>query len=330
MSSARRPKKTSSSTEVLPQAAPGASPVVMWGAIGVIALTLIYFLGVRPISLVYSPAEWAWLAWNSKNDTLHGRFIPFVFLVMAWLGWKKAKHEEVRPSAWGLPVLLIGIFLYLAAVRTLQPRLVLVGMPFLILGPMLHLRGWAFARHFIFPAFFWYFAIPVPQIQQASALLQVLITKLCYHTGVFFGMEISLQGNTIRALGEPGWGFDIAEACSGIRSLMALTMIAAVYANYTQKVLWKKAFLFACSLPLAIFANFWRIFTILVLAEMGYTEFARATYHDWAGLLIFFPLALTGLFLIDSLINRRFRRRKVVRKSVSVGPGGGDNRQQST
>ena len=162
-------------------------------------------------------------------------------------------------------------------------------------------------------------AMPVPQIQQASALLQVIITKLCYSVGVLLGMDIALQGNTIRATGPNEWGFDIAEACSGIRSLMALTMVAAVYANYTQKQLWKKAFLFASALPLAIIGNFFRIFTILVLAELGFTKFAAATYHDWAGLLIFYPLALGGLFLVDSLLNRR-RRRMVRKKIVSAAP----------
>ncbi len=300
----------------------GPHPAVVWGALAVCVGCLVYFFGIFDQGFRYPLAEWAWLAWNEKNDTLHGRFIPFIFAVMCWFGARRAQDEPRGSSRWGLPVLLIGIFCFLVSVRTVQPRLALLGLPFLVMGPLLHLFGWKYARHFLFPSFFWYFAMPVPQIQQASALLQVFVTKFCYHAGLLFGMDISLQGNTIRASGDKEWGFDIAEACSGIRSLMALAMIAAAYANYTQKKLWKKLFLFASALPLALVGNFGRIFTILVLAEMGFTKFASATYHDWAGLLIFFPLALGGLFLLDDLLNRRFRRRKVARRVVAAGEAG--------
>jgi len=92
-------------------------------------------------------------------------------------------------------------------------------------------------------------------------------------------------------------------------------MISAIYAYFTQNKVWKMAALFACALPLALVANFFRIFTILVLAEMGYSDFAAGVYHDWAGLLFFFPIALAGLFVIDRFLNWK-QNRKVVRKRV--------------
>src|SRR6187551_43232 len=101
---------------------------------------------------------------------------------------------------------------------------------------------------------------------------------------------------------------------------MALAMIAAIYANYTQKLLWKKAFLFSCSLPLALIGNFGRVFTILIFAHFGWGKFAKGTWHDWAGLMIFFPVALSGLFLIDRLLNPGPRRtlRRVTQTRVST------------
>ncbi|MDB4456651.1 exosortase/archaeosortase family protein, partial [bacterium] len=85
----------------------------------------------------------------------------------------------------------------------------------------------------------------------------------------------------------------------------------------TQKSLWKKAVLFASSLPLAIIGNFGRIFTILIIAQMGYADFAMKTYHDWAGLLLFFPIALSGLYLVDYLLNFKSRRKRKKKVSVS-------------
>ncbi|MDA7901187.1 exosortase/archaeosortase family protein [Akkermansiaceae bacterium] len=265
-----------------------------------------------------SLAVWAWQACNSINGFLHGRFIPLAFAIMCWLGWKRAKTEEVSPRNLGLAVLALGLLFYVVSVRTIQPRIAIIGVPFIVIGTLYYLFGAKVTRHFVFPAFFWWFAMPVPGLEAAlTGRLQVLVTESCFHAGQFVGMDLVRQGSTITMASAGGESMDIAEGCSGIRSLMALTMIAAVYANYTQKSLWKKAVLFASSLPLAIIGNFGRIFTILIIAQMGYADFAMKTYHDWAGLLLFFPIALSGLYLVDYLLNLKSRRRRKKKVSVS-------------
>jgi exosortase len=301
--------------------APAAADRRLWAGVAALGLVMLYFFGLHnayPTSLG-SVANWCAHAWNSKNDMLHGWAIPVAFIVMARLGWKRARSEEVRPAWWGLVPLLFGVGLYLLSVRTIQPRLALIGLPFVILGALLFLFGTKVTRHFVFPAFFWYFAIPVPGIQQATAVLQVFVTKGCYEVGTACGLPLTVQGNTISLVGSSGGGFDIAQGCSGVRSIMALTMIAAIYANYTQKALWKKAFLFACSLPLALIGNFGRVFTILLLANIGMGKFAAGTWHDWAGMLIFFPIALAGLFVIDRLLNPgpKKKLRRVVQTRIA-------------
>jgi exosortase len=289
-----------------------------WAGTAGLLLMLVYFFGIHPAypTGLKTVANWCAHAWNGKNDMLHGWAIPVAFGVMCYMGWLKARKESSAPASWGLIPLAFGIGLYVLSARTLQPRLALIGLPFLILGGLLFLFGTKVTRHFVFPSFFWYFAIPVPGIQQATALLQVVVTKLCYQAGTLCGMPLMVQGNTISSVGDTPWNFDIAEECSGVRSLMALAMIAAIYANYTQKPLWKKAFLFACALPLSLIGNFGRIFTILLLAHLGFVEFARQTYHDWAGMLIFFPIALCGLFVVDKLINPS--PRKKLRRAVQT------------
>ena len=207
-------------------------------------------------------------------------------------------------------MLFLGVTFYLLSARTIQPRLALIGLPFLISGGIIYALGWKKGKHFLFASFFWYFAMPVPGLNQLTNGLQVIITKWCYHAGEVTGMELTLSGNTIKSATDAWPGFDVAEGCSGIKSLMALVMIAAIYAYYTQVEFWKKVLLFSMALPLALLGNFFRIFTILIIAEMGFVDFAKNTYHDWAGLLIFFPVALSGLFLVDKLINKKKRKVK--------------------
>ena len=258
-----------------------------------------------------------WIADAWRKDFAHGWAEPFLFVYFIYRIWPTMKLEPVRGSRWGLLGVVFVILLYIVSVRTLQPRLPLIGLPFLIVGGTLYVCGWKVARHMLFPAFFWWFAVSVPGLQQATNILQITVTKSCYEIGTLMGMDLINAGTEIKS-GNDSWdGMDIAEGCSGIRSLMALVMISAIYSYFTQTKLWKMAFLFACALPLALVANFFRIFTIIVLAEMGFSEFAAGVYHDWAGLLFFFPIALAGLFLIDKILNWN-ENKKVVRKRIQA------------
>jgi len=291
--------------------------VKFFGALFVLAAIYLAY-PAYPTAVGKSLAGWAWFACNSENGFLHGRFIPVAFAVMCWMGWKRAKDEVIEPKTWGLALLVLGLVFFIASVRTIQPRIGIIGIPFTILGSLYFLFGAKVTRHFVFPAFFCWFAMPVPGLETAlTGRLQVMVTEFCFHFGQFVGMDLVRQGSTITMASAGGETMDIAEGCSGIRSLMALTMIAAVFANYTQKTLWKKAVLFASALPLAIIGNFGRIFTILVIAQLGYGDFAMKTYHDWAGLLLFFPIALAGLYIVDYLLNIKDRRKRKKKVSVS-------------
>lgn len=282
-----------------------------------IGLVTLYFLFVynsySDLNNRESEVFW-WMedSWNERNNLEHGYFVPFAFIMLCVVAYRSSKEEPRTKGIIGIVALVIGFLLYLASVRTIQPRLALIGLPFLISGSIIYVMGWAKGKHFLFASFFWYFALPVPGLNQLTNGLQVFVTQSCFEVGTLFGMELVQSGNNIKSATGAWTGFDIAEGCSGIKSLMALIMIAALYAYFTQNKLWKKILVFASAFPLAIVGNFFRIFTILVLAEMGFVDFAKGAYHDWAGLLIFFPVALSGLFLVDKAINRR----KIVTKTT--------------
>ena len=283
-----------------------------------VGIVMLFFWLIYPVFPNTSTSYDRVLLWMTdawKGDFMHGWAVPVLFVVFVSMAWKTMKAEPIKAAPLGLAVVVFGILLFLASVRTLQPRIALFGLPFLIFGGVYFVYGWRVARHMLFPAFFWYFAITLPGLQQATNGLQVAVTKSCYQVGSLLGMDLIIAGNNIYSADGSWDELKIAEGCSGIRSVMALVMISAIYAYYTQKKVWKMALLFACSLPLSLVANFFRIFTILVLSEMGHSKFASGIYHDWAGLLFFFPIALAGLFLIDKLLNWR-ENRKVVRKRI--------------
>lgn len=288
---------------------PAAIPLAL------IAIVVVYFLGVCDVYSVLHNRKsevflWMMDSWNERNDLLHGYAVPFLFIAFCFQAAKAMQKEADSKGGVGLVILGVGMLLFVASARTIQPRLAVAGLPFLIAGSVIYCCGWKSGRHMLFPAFFWYFAMPVPGLNQMTNVLQVVVTDACYQVGTACGMQLVKSGNNIYSATE-AWDFNIAEGCSGIRSLMALVMIAAIYAYYTQKELWKKIVIFGASLPLALVGNFFRVFTILVLAELGYEDFAANAYHDFSGLLLFFPAALGGLLLLDRCLNRSKYKKKV-------------------
>ncbi len=281
-----------------------------------IGLVIILFYAILPIYANYGDAsvlDYAMNSWNAETGYEHGYLVIPLMILFAFYGMQKIKTGPVRPSILGIAPLILGIGLYVLSVRTIQPRLALFAFPFITIGIIYFNFGWRVAKHFLFPAFFLYFAITLPGLQQATNSLQLMVTKFCDVLSNWVGIETIIRGNNIESATGAWDDLKIAEGCSGIRSIVALTMISAIYAMYTQNKLWKKWFIFACALPIAIFTNALRIFTIIVIAEMGYGEFAAGVYHDYTGLVVFFPAALLCLFVIDKRINARDNKKKVVK-----------------
>jgi exosortase len=222
----------------------------------------------------------------------------------------------------------VGCLFYVAAYRTLQPRVAVAGLPFILWGAAHFLWGWRVAKLLAFPLFFLWIAIPLPTFQQATTHLQLLATSLAHHGSGLLGVETYTQGTTVLPVKGDWKPLSIAHGCSGIRSLMALLMISATWAYVAKIALWKKILLFLSAVPLAIVGNALRVISIFVIAEHGNAEWASTTWHDWSGLLLFYPFSLMLLLAIHSLLegglpwkakNRRELRRTRVAASTPVG-----------
>ena len=121
------------------------------------------------------------------------------------------------------------------------------------------------------------------------------------------GIAAERSGSAIYSAAAGGFNFDVADPCSGIRSLLAMTALTAVYAYATQKTLLKKWILFLCSIPLAIIGNIARITTVALVAKAFGQKVATGLYHDYSG-YIFFPVAIGLMVGVGSLLNLDFNR----------------------
>jgi len=267
-----------------------------------------------------SAFSWLRSTWNDETDYEHGILIPFVIAGLIIYKWRDLRASVQRGSAWGLAAVCIGVIFYAIAYRTLQPRIAAGALPFLLWGSALYLWGWRVARILLFPLFFFWLAVPLPSFQQATTSLQLLATSLAHHGSGLFGVETYVEGTKVLPVKGDWQPLDIAKGCSGIRSLMALLMISAAWAYIAKLAMWKKAMLFLAAFPLAILGNAMRVISIFVIAEYGNAEWASGTWHDWSGLLLFYPISLMLLLGIHTILEGGLpwkRERKVaVRRSV--------------
>lgn len=299
---------------------PGAA-ATRTGALAVAVVVAVFYFLVPGFGAEQhlGPLVWLKRSWNSETRYEHGFIVPIIMIGL--LVWKGRTFQRIagRGDSKGLVVALLGALFFVLAHRTGQVRLALGGLPLILWGCSLYYWGWAVARLTLFPLFLFWLAIPVPQLQQATTQLQILSTKLAQFGCGIFGVETVVRGTQIDSATNAWQGLEIDEGCGGIRSLMALILISSVWAYLSKIPLWKKALLLASSIPLAIFGNMLRLTSIFVLSEYVDPRFASKTWHDWSGLVIFYPISLVMLLALHSVLERglpKLRRPKARRKLV--------------
>lgn len=284
-----------------------------------LAGVLVYFYGFLPLYGKHPLPIWLW-AWRRflpEYNQEHSKLIPLLVAFVVWHHRDQLKAAPKRGDNLGLIFVAVGLLCYIAAVRVVQARMALFGLPFLVFGSVLFLWGREVARIFLFPCVLLFFLIPLGAIEQTTFRLQFLIVGFVKLLSKLCGIGIQNVGTSIHATSGK-WGFDIAEGCSGIRSLIAMIMLTALYVHFYHHKLWKKALILAASVVFAIFGNAGRIFTIILLAQLGFPKFAGGLYHDWSSQLIFFPIALLTMLAFGRLLSMGERRPEPAKPEVEA------------
>jgi exosortase len=270
--------------------------------------SLTYFFGfLHPFTNgSLSAAIWAWQAWNPEANQEHGKLVPLIALGLIWYHRHEMRLAPKLGENKGFVFVAIGIVLYVLSIRCLQPRMALSAVPFLIYGSVYYLWGRQVARIILFPCVFLIFMIPMAAVEQATFQLQFVITGIVGFLTNILGIGIAAVGTTLTAT-DGSFNFEIAEGCSGIRSITAMTMLTAVFVHLTQDRLWKKIVIFGCSALFAVIGNVGRIFTVILVAKYYDPKIAGGIYHDYSG-YVFFPFALLAMLGMSKLVNIDFKQ----------------------
>ncbi len=285
-----------------------AAEPVCAALLAIVLATLFYFFGCVHIFVNGSltAARWAWAAWNEENDLQHGPLIPLISLWLIWHHREELARASKRGSNRGLWWVALGVIFFVLAARCLQPRMALVALPFLLFGASEFLWGKKVARILLFPFAFLIFTIPFAALVQATFRMQFVITGIVGFLVNLIGIQMQSTGTALKA-SDGSFNFEVAEGCSGIRSLMAMTMLTAVFVHLTQDRLWKKVTIFCGSLLFAIAGNVGRIFVVILLARF-WGERVGMFFHDRIAGLIFFPVAVLAMLAFSKLVNLNFKQ----------------------
>ena len=284
-------------------------------------LSLQYSYGVG--ATTYSLARYIWSNWMDNEDMGHGIIILPAVLFLIYHDRKRLLSLTPQCGWGGLPLLITGLFLFWAGNQADITFVGLVSIMLVLSGAVWWLLGWEFLKALAFPIGFLIFAIPFPGLDMMIALpLRFIMSKMSVLVLNLIGVPVILNGTGILSAPDPTlhlaagqrFAVDVANPCSGIRSLFALMMVSALFAHFTFKSTWKKWVLFSCAIPLAVLGNFARILMLTVGTVAFGSEFAigkdplehPSWFHMGAGYLVFI-VALLGMMGIASLMGRLSR-----------------------
>jgi exosortase len=238
--------------------------------------------------------------WYSDPDVGHGFFVPLIFGYIAWGRREKLMALEWQPEWWGIA--LMGWGFLQAYIGLLGAELFLQRSAFLIslVGLLLVLGGRALVRELAFPLLLLPFMIPIPAViyNQITFPLQLFASWVAEMLLGAINIPVLREGNVLVLASQT---LSVAEACSGIRSLLSLTFLSLVYAYFFDRKVWMRWALFLGVIPIAIVANAGRVTITGILSEQN-TALAQGVFHEMEGFVIF-AIAFAMIFVLHMLIN---------------------------
>ncbi|MFK7894219.1 MAG: exosortase/archaeosortase family protein [Myxococcota bacterium] len=245
--------------------------------------------------------------WSVVEDYQHGFLIVPLALFFAYERRWDLEDAPIKGSWLGL--IPMGIGLTSLAIGRLGTELMSMrlGFVFTLIGLVLLLLGKDIFKILAFPLFFLFLMVPLPQslVNTIAFPLQLIAAKFAVWSLQSLGIPALVEGNIIHLAHTELF---VHEACSGLRSLMALVTLGVVFAYFFKRgVIWIQLLLVASTIPIAIAVNAFRVALTGFLAHNFGEEAAGGAVHDFQGIFTFglaFFFLLTEGRLIEFVMDR--------------------------
>jgi len=254
-------------------------------------------------SILYAPIlEQLVIQWWRDPDYGHGVIVPLISAFVLWRQRERWTKSEVKPSDFGLFVMIGGIVLLVGGSLGAELFTSRFSLLVLLTGMVLFLAGWKMLRAVSFPLGFLILMIPIPVIiySQITFPLQLLASRVATSWLEFVQVPVLREGNILIL---PNYSLEVVEACSGVRSLMTLITLAIAYGYLIEKRCWVRYALAFLMVPIAIVSNAFRITGTGVLTYHFGPVAAEGFFHEFSGWIIFL-VALVLMFICHLILRR--------------------------
>jgi exosortase len=277
------------------------SLLVLW-------VLLFEFLGNSTFGYINTHSLFGWTsyAYLTHEDDKHGFFIPFIVLALLW--WKRSDLQSVqaRPWIWGLGLVALALFLHIAGYLAQQTRISLAAFYFGLYALFGVVWGPAVLRATFFPMCLFVFALPLGTLAESITLpLRLFTTSLtCGIADNVLGIHVIRSG--VILMDQSGsFKYEIAAACSGLRSITAVLALCTIFAFINFKRLRNRLVMLLAAIPLAILGNLTRLLLIIMAAE-GFGQKAGNWIHDSSifSLLPYLP-PIIGIIVLGHIFHEQ-------------------------
>jgi exosortase len=280
----------------------GNSVRASWRELSVHSYVKMVIIGGLFVYLFYNEIETIVSKWLTDSSWSHGFLIPLFSLYFIDQAKNEILNLRIKPNYLGLFFIILGILFYFFNIVSpsgygyFRPTSMIATLGAIVL----FLGGWRLVKYTWLPILFLVFAVPLPDriYFRLTYPMQELAAKV---TTVFLnlvsGMEASVSGVVIDVIYK-GQKLDpplnVAEACSGMRLLMAFLALGVAMAYLHYRPIWQRIILLASTIPIAIFCNIVRVTTTGFIYILIHPKYAQGIYHDLLGMAML-PLAF-GLY----------------------------------
>ena len=251
------------------------------------------------------------LHWSADANYSHGFLVAPLALYFAWERLPQLKRAPIDPSWWGVLPLLAGALSLMVGRLGVVLMSMRIAFVLTLIGIVLLTLGRSPFRILAFPLLFLFLMVPLPQslVNVIAFPLQLTAAQLAVASLHLLGIPALLEGNIIHLANTQLF---VAEACSGLRSLMALGTLGVVFAYFFRKNMVERAVLIASTIPIAILVNAFRVGLSGYLTHHYGPGAAEGAIHQLEGFFTFglaFALLLIEASLMKALWPKSWREK---------------------
>jgi exosortase len=234
--------------------------------------------------------------WYTLEDYSHGPFVPLFAAFLIWDKRRVLSATAVKQTWAGIPLVVFSIVVLILGVYGVELFTARISFILLVTGLVWTLFGWAMVRELRFPLLVLVLAIPFPAIifNRITFPLQLMASRIASDILPMLGVPTLHEGNVIEL---PVMKLEVAEACSGIRSLMSLFTLAVFYGYFLERTTSRRIILALASIPIAVTANVARIVGTGLCVQYWDPEKALGFFHEFSG-WVMFVVSLACLYLV--------------------------------